>query len=246
MQRDAAQAKAAQLRGLLLPQEHALRARARGALHHLPTRPARGPRPAAPAGPPHAPPALGDISGGVGRPFPIRAMRRSARARRVIDSWSPIGAESHHSALSGSRTAPAGYVLPHATTRSLRTDARRQLEPGHLREPAHDRLLAQRRRLLLRRAAAGRGQGRPRRGRASTRSGSRSAAASSRSSANGRSRRRRAASTSRSRSRPAPSVASSSSRSTSIPTAPRRPMRTACCGSSCRCATLPRPPGGCR
>ncbi len=26
----------------------------------------------------------------------------------------------------------------------------------------------------------------------------------------------------------------------------RRPTKTACCGSSCRCGTLPRPPAGCR
>ena len=39
---------------------------------------------------------------------------------------------------------------------------------------------------------------------------------------------------------------SSSCRSTSTPSGPRPPTRTACCGSSCRCATPPRPPGGCR
>ena len=44
---DAAQAKAAHLRGLLLPQEHALRARAERALRHLPPEPPRGPGPPA-------------------------------------------------------------------------------------------------------------------------------------------------------------------------------------------------------
>ena len=44
----------------------------------------------------------------------------------------------------------------------------------------------------------------------------------------------------------AASAGSSSSRSRSKPTAPAPPTKTACCGSSCRCATPTRPPAGSR
>ena len=133
--------------------------------------------------------------------------------------------------------AAGGYVLPHATPRSLRPDARRQLEPRHLREPAHDAASRPTSTSTTAASRSGRWSRSTSPGSTWRRSGSRSAAASWRSSASGRCRRPRAASTSRSRSPPARSGASSSCRSTSTPTAPRRPTRTACCASSCRCAT---------
>src|SRR4051794_31759000 len=77
----AAQAETALLRGLLLPQEHALRARAGGALHDLPAQPPRGLGPPPPAGPAHAPPSLG-------RPVPSRLVHRfKLPNRRVLSSW---------------------------------------------------------------------------------------------------------------------------------------------------------------
>ena len=59
MRRHGTDEEAAHLRGLLLPEEPSLRAGAGGALHDLSAQPARGPRASAPAGPAHAPSALG-------------------------------------------------------------------------------------------------------------------------------------------------------------------------------------------
>ena len=62
----------------------------------------------------------------------------------------PIGGEGPRVSAVGAADGCRWLCFADATTRSLRPDSRGQLEPGHVREPAHHRLLAQRRRLLLR------------------------------------------------------------------------------------------------
>ena len=227
---DAAQAEAADLRGLLLPQEPALRPRRSN-------EPCTTFRPNRPEG--LVPPRQ-----------PVLLMRPPRWATQPLTR---VGRQAGPPPLRAQLAAPGGYVLRHARARSvreLRPDAAEMdrcwaaLGPHHLRQPPQHGLLAQRRRLLLRRPAAGGRQGRPRRGRPRRGRDRGQRAGSWRSSASGRCRRPRAGSTSRSRFPRARSAASSSSRSTSTPTAPRRPTRTASCGSTCRCATPPRPPAG--
>ena len=225
---DAAQAKAAHLRGLLLPQEPPLRPRARGALHDLPAEPPRGARPAAAARAADAPAALGirrsrcmHRGPSAAGALAVAMVWPSCEQRDLFANFARMTAEMDQ--MLGDDWGRTTYVSRRSTGFSPNVDVYYCGDPQRAVvkvdlagvEPRRGRDRGQRPAAGDRRRAAGagdRGAGLP----------------AGRDSLRGR------------------SGGSSSCRSRSTPSARRRPTRTACCGSTCRCATRPRPPAGCR